>query len=118
MHVFYLVVVVRRREIALLRAVGARRGDIRALLLVEAAFVGLTAGSLGVFVGIAAAAIADLLAASRVPDFPFKPESFFAVSPWLVASALAVAILACVAGALPSAARAAAGDPADGLAGQ
>jgi ABC-type lipoprotein release transport system permease subunit len=117
MHVFYLVVVVRRREIALLRAVGARRGDIRALLLVEAAFVGLAAGSLGVLAAIAAAHVVDLLAASRIPDFPFKPESFFTVSPWLVASALAVAVLACVAGALPSAARAAAGDPADGLAG-
>lgn len=118
MHVFYLVVVVRRREIALLRAVGARRGDIRALLLVEAAFVGLAAGSLGVLAAIAAAHVVDLVAASRIPDFPFKPESFFMVSPWLVSAALAVAVLACVAGALPSAARAAAGDPADGLAGR
>ncbi len=118
MHVFYLVVMVRRREIGLLRAVGARRTDIRRLLVSEAAAVGLAAGLVGVAAGIAAGAVADILAASRLPDFPFKPESFFDFSPWLLASVVALAVAACVLGALPPAHRAAAGDPAEALAGR
>jgi hypothetical protein len=118
MHVFYLVVMVRRREIGLLRAVGARRGDIRLLLVAEAAVVGLAAGLVGLVLAIAAAAAANAFAASRVPDFPFKPESFFAFSPLLLVTVLALAVIACVIGALPPAFRAASGDPSEALAGR
>ena len=118
MHVFYLVVMVRRREIGLLRAVGARRGDIRGLIVAEAAVVGLAAGLLGLIAAMGAGAAANVFAISRLPDFPFKPDSFFAFSPWLLASVLAVAIVACVVGALPPAFRAASGDPSEALAGR
>jgi ABC-type lipoprotein release transport system permease subunit len=118
MHVFYLVVMVRRREIGLLRAVGARRRDVRTLLVLEAAVVGLVAGILGLVVSVAAGSAADAFAASRVPAFPFKPDSFFAFSPWLLAAAFALAIVACVFGALPPAIRAASGDPSEALAGR
>jgi ABC-type antimicrobial peptide transport system permease subunit len=118
MHVFYLVVMVRRREIGLLRAVGARRGDIRNLLVAEAAVVGMVAGILGLATAVAAGVAADAFAASRVPDFPFKPESFFAFSPWLLAAVLTLAVVACVVGALPPAYRAASGDPSEALAGR
>jgi ABC-type antimicrobial peptide transport system permease subunit len=109
---------VRRREIGLLRAVGARRGDIRVLLVAEASVVGLAAGLAGLIAAVAAGAVADIFAASRVPDFPFKPDSFFAFSPWLLASVLALAVVACVIGALPPAYRAASGDPSEALAGR
>jgi len=118
MHVFYLVVMVRRREIGLLRAVGARRGDIRTLLVTEAAVVGLAASLLGVAFAVAGGAVADAFAAASVPDFPFKPESFFAFSPWLVLPVILLAVLACVIGALPPSFRAAAGDPSEALAGR
>ena len=118
MHVFYLVVMVRRREIGLLRAVGARRGDIRNLLMAEAAVVGMVAGIMGLATAVAAGAAADAFAASRVPDFPFKPESFFAFSPWLLIAVLTLAVAACVIGALPPAFRAASGDPSEALAGR
>lgn len=118
MHVFYLVVMMRRREIGLLRAVGARRGDIRTLLVTEAAVVGLVASVLGVAAAVAAGAVADAVAAVRVPDFPFKPESFFSFSPWLVVPVILFAVAACVVGALPPSFRAAAGDPSEALAGR
>jgi ABC-type antimicrobial peptide transport system permease subunit len=118
MHVFYLVVMVRRREIGLLRAVGARRGDIRFLLVAEAAVVGLAAGVVGLGLAIAAGAAADAFAASRIPDFPFKPASFFTFSPLLLIAVLALAVVACVIGALPPAFRAASGDPSEALAGR
>jgi ABC-type lipoprotein release transport system permease subunit len=118
MHVFYLVVMVRRREIGLLRAVGARRGDIRSLIVAEAAVVGLAAGLVGLIVAVGAGAAADAFAVSRVPGFPFKPDSLFAFSPWLLVSVLALAVVACVIGALPPAFRAASGDPSEALAGR
>ncbi|MBD3850942.1 MAG: ABC transporter permease [Acidobacteria bacterium] len=118
MHVFYLVVMVRRREIGLLRAVGARRGDIRVLLVAESAVVGLVAGLVGLVLAMAAGAAANAFAASQVPDFPFKPESFFAFSPWLLAAVLTLAVVACVIGVLPPAFRAASGDPSEALAGR
>jgi hypothetical protein len=118
MHVFYLVVMVRRREIGVLRAVGARRGDIRALIVLEAAVVGLIAGLIGLMCAIAAGAVADRFASSRVPDFPFKPDTFFEFSPQLLAVVLVLAVIACIAGALPPAFRAASGDPSEALAGR
>jgi hypothetical protein len=118
MHVFYLVVMVRRREIGVLRAVGARRADIRRLLVLEAAAVGVLAGLFGVLAAVLAAIAADSLAASRIPDFPFKPDTFFAFSPWLLAAVMALAVVACVVGALPPAYRAASGDPSEALAGR
>lgn len=45
------VVLERRREIALLKAIGARRGDILALLLSEALLVGLLSGAAGYALG-------------------------------------------------------------------
>jgi hypothetical protein len=118
MHVFFLVVMVRRRELGLLRAVGARRADIRALLLAEAAAVGLVSGIIGSLAALAAAAVANAMGARYLPDFPFKPESFFSFPPWLVGAVVALAVAAAVLGALPSALKAAGGDPADALAGR
>ncbi len=117
MHVFTLVVMVRRREIGVLRAVGARRRDVRALLVGEAAAIGIAAGVLGVAVAVTAGRAADLFAVNQMPDFPFKPETFFAFPPWLVAGAMALALASCVLGALPPAARAVSGDPARALSG-
>ena len=117
-HVFSLIVVIRRHEIGVLRAVGARRSDIRRLLMAEAALVGLVAGSAGVVFAFVSAAVADRLASTYVPDFLLKPESLFAFSPLLVVSVLGVAVAACLIGVVPAAARAAAGDPSDALAGR
>ncbi len=118
MHVFFLVVMVRRQEIGLLRAVGARRGDIRVLLLAEAAVVGLISGVIGSLTALAAASAANTLAAKHLPDFPFKPAEFFVFPAWLLASVLALAVAAALVGAMPSAFRAASGDPSDALAGR
>jgi len=107
----------RRREIAVLRALGATRGDIRGMVVAEAAAVGLAAGVLGVAVAAAGAVIVDRLAESWVPDLPYRPESLFLLDPWLIAGGLAIAIAAAVVGALPAARRSAGQDPASTLAG-
>jgi hypothetical protein len=112
MHVFALLMMIRRREIGVMRAVGASRSDIRLLLLAEAAVVGLVAGIVGLAGALVLALATDGLLARALPDFPFKPESFFTFEPWLVAAALGVAVLACVLGALTPVIRATTADPA------
>jgi len=102
----------RVREIAILEAVGATAADVRALILAEAALVGLGGGVAGAALARLAALAADAAAARALPDFPFRPESFFAFAPWLYALAAGVAILSALLGALAPAALAARVDPA------
>ena len=80
-HNFFMQVGERRAEIGLMRALGATKSDVRAIFVGEAALLGIVAGSLGVLLGFGAAMTADYLLASRVPEFAFKPESFFAMRP-------------------------------------
>jgi ABC-type antimicrobial peptide transport system permease subunit len=117
MHVFALLGMIRRREIGVMRAVGASRGDVRLLFLTEAAFVGAVAGSIGVAISLLIAWMADRGLASVVPDFPFKPETFFAFEPWMIVTAIALAVVSCVLGALAPALRASGPDPAEVLSG-
>ena len=46
--VLYISVLERTREIGILRAIGAKKADIRRLFLSEAAVIGLIAGVIGV----------------------------------------------------------------------
>ncbi len=102
----------RVKEIAILQAVGATAADVRALVLAEAALVGLGGGVAGAALARLAALAADAAAARALPDFPFRPETFFAFAPWLDGLAVGVAVLAALLGALAPAALAARVDPA------
>lgn len=113
MHVFALLVMIRRREIGVMRALGASRSEIRALLLTEAAVVGAAAGGLGLVLSALAIVTIDGALGSLVAELPFRPETFFALEPWLVAAALGLATVAGVTGALIPVARATRPDPAD-----
>jgi hypothetical protein len=115
MHVFALLVMIRRREIGVMRAVGASRGDVRLLLMTEAAVVGFAAGVCGLVGAGILAWTADCALISGLPDFPFKPESFFAFDPWLLAAGLGVAVVSCVLGSLAPSLRATGPDPAEVL---
>jgi len=100
-----IAVAERTGEIGLLRALGARRGQILALFLAEAALLAAIGGLSGLALGVG---LAQLLGAI----FPALPVS----TPWsyaLAAEAIAVAI-GIVAGVLP-ASRAARLDPVEAL---
>lgn len=102
-HNFFMQVSERRREIGLLRALGATRRDVRAIFIGEAALLGLVAGLVGILAGVGAGLGADLLFATQVPDFAFKPESFFDFRWWIPLAGLGVAVLfSVVGGALPA----------------
>ena len=105
----------RRREIGILRAVGATRSDVQLLFLVEAAATGLLGGACGLLFARLAALALDLLSRTELPDFPFKPHSFFAFAPWMFFAGAGVALAASLLGAWLPARSAAALDPARAL---
>jgi putative ABC transport system permease protein len=116
-YTFRGLVIERRAEIALYRAVGATAGDMWAWMLGLAAMVGLGAGAAGLLAARAAALVTDWAAARELPDFPFKPSTFFAFPPWLWAAGVGFAALFAIAGALGPARRAARVEPAAALSG-
>ena len=93
----------RAKEIGIMQAVGASRRDIRNLILAEAAVVGLIGGGVGVLGALLLAVGVDRFSASRLPNFPFKPDTFFSHDWRIFAGGLALGIIAALAGSfLPS----------------
>jgi putative ABC transport system permease protein len=115
-YTFRVLVNDRRREIALYRAIGASSGDMVQWLIALALTVGILGGAVGAGVAWLMSKGADWLAATRMPDFPFKPKTFFMFPPWLVAGALGFAALFALIGAFGPARRAGKVDPAAALA--
>jgi hypothetical protein len=102
----------RVKEIAVLEALGAAPSDVRRVVLLEGAIVGLAGGVVGALLAWLAALGADRIAARLVPEFPFRPDTYFAFPAWLFGLGVAVPMLAAVIGALAPAAAAARVDPA------
>jgi putative ABC transport system permease protein len=112
---FRVLVGERRAEIGLYRALGATPADIGAWVLSLSAVVGLVGGLGGVAVARVGALVVDYLAATRLPDFPFKPETFFAFPAWLVGAGALGGALFAVVGALSAVRQAARLDPSRAL---
>jgi putative ABC transport system permease protein len=115
-YTFRVLVNDRRREIALYRALGASAGDMFRWLMGLALTVGIAGGAVGAVVAWLMSLGADYLAATKLPDFPFKPSTFFAFPPSLMLGALGFAALFALLGALGPARRAGKVDPAAALA--
>jgi hypothetical protein len=114
-HTFFMMISERRRELGLMRALGASRGDIWKIILGEAAVIGFGAGSIGTAAALGLARLIDFLSATRLPGYPFKPSTYFSFSPILILAALGFAVLFCVVGASLPARRAAKIHPAQAL---
>jgi putative ABC transport system permease protein len=117
-HTFYMIIYERQREIGLLRAVGASRADIRAMIHGEAAVVGVAGGAAGIVFGTIACILTNLLAVRLLPKFPFKPNQFFGYPWWMFAGGMLLAVVFCLAGAFAPANRAAKLDPSQTLSGR
>jgi putative ABC transport system permease protein len=116
-HVFFMIVSERRREIGLMRAIGATRFDVMGTLLAEASFVGFIGGTIGLGVALGAARLIDYLSARNLPDYPFKPTTYFIFSGQLLGLAVGFAVLFCILGAFFPARRASKIHPAQALSG-
>ena len=116
-HALSASVRARERELGIMRAVGASRGDVSLLVLGEASVLGFAGGLMGTVAAVLGTVLGDGLAARVLPEFPFKPDTFFQLPWWLLAGGLSLGVVAALAGAWLPARRAAAIDPARVLAG-
>lgn len=109
---FAFTVAQRRRDLALLRLIGAKRRQVRRLMFGEALVLGTFGSSAGILLGVLVAPVEVRLLAR--PDL--VPASFHAEwRPWIVAVSLAVGIGISVAGSFGAARRAARVRPLEGL---
>jgi len=90
-HNFFMQVTERRRELGLLRAIGATQSDVLLVVLGEAALIGLIGGILGVLLGMALAKGVDYASAHYLPRFPYKPATWFDFKWWIWGGGLACA---------------------------
>jgi len=118
MHVFLMLVYERQHEIGIMRAVGASRFDVARIILGEASVLGMLAGGVGVGLAIGAARLCDAASSRLIPDFPYKPETYFSFPAWLILVALTFSVGFCVLGAILPARRAARMEPAEVLSGR
>jgi len=117
MHTFMMIILERRRELALMRAVGATRGSIRGLVLGEAILLAIAGSIVGIILSLMVSHGVDYALTNHVRPFPYKPESLFIYEWWMFAMALGVSLLFCALGALLPAIRASRIEPAQALAG-
>lgn len=89
-----LSVLERRREIGVLRAIGASKSSVSLMVLAEAAAIGIVGAVMGIAVGLVAHYLGDL-ALEPVATIPIR----YAITPWMAVYA-ATALSLCLLGAL------------------
>lgn len=105
----------RRREIGLLKSLGAEDRDVRFLFLVESAWIGALGAGFGILLGWGVARVASVIAREVMSRQDVPPMELFATPAWLVGTAMLFGIVVSVAaGALP-AGRASRVDPVQAL---
>ncbi len=111
-HTLAMLVHERRRELAVLRALGGTQLDIALLVVLEGAVLGVVGGLVGCGAAWVGAAVVERLAADALKGVPLVPEHFFDFPPWLWAAGMGVAVAFCVLGSIVPARRATKLDPA------
>jgi hypothetical protein len=114
-HNFFMQVTERRRELGLLRALGATKRDVRMVVLGEAALIGLIGGLLGVGLALLMAKGVDYASAHWAPRFPYKPATWFSFEWWIWTGGLVCAAGFAVLGGYLPARRASSMEPAQAL---
>ncbi|PIO05760.1 hypothetical protein COT29_04400 [Candidatus Micrarchaeota archaeon CG08_land_8_20_14_0_20_59_11] len=78
MNTMYTSVMERTREIGIMKAIGARNGDILRIFLIESGILGAIGGLVGITIGASIAKIAEIVAAealgSNILKASFTPE--------------------------------------------
>jgi putative ABC transport system permease protein len=110
-----MAILERRREIGIMKAIGADDGDIKALFFAEAGVMGFLGGLVGVSLGWAIGKAINLGTNIYLKRMDMTPETFWSVPWWLVAAALAFAVVVSLGSGLYPASRAAKLDPVQAL---
>jgi hypothetical protein len=112
---FFTRVALRRGEYALYRALGARRSTLIAVVLSEAAGVGLVCGVLGLSIGNLVGGWLEAKALLVAAELPFAPDALLSDPGFASLIGLSVAVGFAILGALRPAVGAASADPAVAL---
>ncbi len=110
-----MAILERRREIGIMKAIGASDGDVKKLFFAEAGAMGVLGGMVGVALGWGIGQVINLGTNVYLKRQALPPEHFWSVPWWLVAGAIAFAFVVSLISGLYPAARAARLDPVQAL---
>jgi putative ABC transport system permease protein len=110
-----MAILERRREIGIMKAIGASDGDIKKLFFAEAGAMGILGGIVGVALGWAIGQVINVGTNVYLKSQSFPPEHFWSVPWWLIGFALLFSFLVSLAAGLYPAGRAARLDPVQAL---
>ena len=110
-----MAILERRREIGIMKAIGASDGDVKRLFFAEAGAMGILGGIVGVALGWAIGQVINLGTNIYLKSQSFPPEHFWSVPLWLVAFAVVFSFFVSLAAGLYPAGRAARLDPVQAL---
>ena len=110
-----MAILERRREIGIMKALGASDADVRGLFFAEAGAMGLVGGAVGVTLGWAIGRLINFGTNIYLERQNFPPAQIWSVPLWLVLSAIAFSIVVSLLSGLYPAARAARLDPVQAL---
>ena len=106
----------RRREIGIMKAIGASDGDVQKLFFAEAGAMGVLGGSLGVLLGWVIGRVINLGTSIYMErQQQFTPDDVWLVPLWLVLGAVGFSLIVSLLAGLYPAARAARLDPVQAL---
>jgi putative ABC transport system permease protein len=110
-----MAILERRREIGILKALGAADRDVRQLFFAEAGVMGLVGGLFGVLLGWAIGRAIQLATVIYLKRQGMNPPNIWSVPWWLVLGAIAFAVVVSLASGIYPASRAARLDPVEAL---
>ena len=110
-----MAILERRREIGIMKALGASDSDVKGLFFAEAGAMGVFGGILGVTLGWVIGHVINFGTNIYLKRQQFPPENIWSVPWWLVAGAIAFAVVVSLLSGLYPASRAARLDPVQAL---
>ena len=110
-----MAILERRREIGIMKAIGASDSDVKKLFFAEAGAMGVLGGFVGVALGWTIGHVINLGTNIYLKRQSLPPENFWSVPWWLVAAAIVFAFVVSLVSGLYPAARAARLDPVQAL---
>lgn len=110
-----MAIMERRREIGIMKALGASDRDVRRIFFFEAGSMGILGGAVGAGLGWTIGRVINFATNIYLQRQDIRPENFWVVPPWLVAVALGFSVIVSLGAGLYPASRAARLDPVQAL---